>query len=289
MPLTTGMLAAIAALTLLAQPAAAQSDTQEDQRAFLQSVLPDLRDALPGATITPSADDPLAVEVDNYQDWEDATLNLHRIYYFCLDNAGDPCTAALATYITNLTADLPDFEAANLRIIVRDVQYVGYLAENIAGEEWIDPIPMGGNLFALLAVDSPTAIGIATLPMLADAALSPEDAWQRAESNTLAVLPPVPTFEEMDGGIHAYVEMEYLPSMLFPTSAWQALADAIGPDLWVAAIASDFVVTGVTPDAGMAELSALVRDSCRSVERCISQEVYRFREGRWEIARPGPK
>jgi hypothetical protein len=45
------------------------------------------------------------------------------------------------------------------------------------------------------------------------------------------------------------------------------------------------VIAGILPDGGkLTGLKRMVSEDCEKEERCVSPNVYRYREGRWAIA-----
>jgi hypothetical protein len=84
----------------------------------------------------------------------------------------------------------------------------------------------------------------------------------------------------------AIEEGDLLTSMLADTGTWRDIAAEVGPDLVVAPTTDGFVlVAALPPDyRRMREFKRAVREGCAAAERCISPNLYRFREGRWAIA-----
>ena len=78
---------------------------------------------------------------------------------------------------------------------------------------------------------------------------------------------------------------EYAASLLARPDQWRALAEAVGPDLFVTAVSDQFVFVGMLPPGENLEgFRQTVRDDCASQERCISPNLYRWRDGRWIVA-----
>lgn len=143
----------------LVAPALAQSP--EAERAFAQSMLPELRKALPDREFEIDDTAPLQIIVESGYGPGLSRVNLHRIYNFCLDASAEECEGVRREFLAGLAipADAP--EAAALRIIVRDQQYVDYLRKTLPVDSQLDYRRIGDDLFAILALDAPTTISVA--------------------------------------------------------------------------------------------------------------------------------
>ena len=265
-------------------PAAAQDDTPATQEAFANMMIRELQKQFPEGEFVPAADDPLAITASGFNGWEDATINFHRPYYFCLENAEADCAVMRAEFLTNISTPPPSFTEADLRVIVRHEEYLAYVSDSLPADQRIAARPVGGELVAMLALDSPTSIAVATADDLADFGLDAEAAWVLAQANTRAILPPLPTGDDLEG-LMVFTDMEYLSSMAYPPADWAEVARKVGPDLFIAPIDDYFVVVGRVPDAELPGLREVVADNCRASARCLSPEVLRFRNGQWVIAR----
>ena len=116
--------------------------------------------------------------------------------------------------------------------------------------------------------------------------LSTENAWLFAERQTARILPGLPEDGARIEGLTVFQGEEYTGSMMAYPDRWEALVAANGPDLAVIANSDQFVVAAVVPDGTELEkYRGLAEDQCRLSPRCISPNVYRWREGRWVVAR----
>ncbi len=177
---------------------------------------------------------------------------------------------------------------ATLRVIVRDTEYVnGALEIYSRGSQATRPLtrPIGDDLHAVIASDSPTQIAIITTMILADIGLTEEEAWEVAYTNTAAALPAIPSAEQLQANWVGYRLPEYAASLLANPEGWRPLSVAIGPELFVTAVSDQTVMIGLLP-AGpeLEQFKQAVRDDCAAAERCISPNLYRWRDGRWTIA-----
>ena len=68
-------------------------------------------------------------------------------------------------------------------------------------------------------------------------------------------------------------------------SSWRGIAAEAGPDLFVTAVSDHFVFVGSMPDGARLEaFKQTVREDCAAQQRCVSPNIYCFRDGRWMIA-----
>ena len=285
MPKRPAMLTFLAALLLAGSPAQAQ--TGPEARAFAADALPTIRAAFPDAEIRQEPGEPLQINITRKGETEPAVMNLHRVFGFCQNAAEADCEAEVAKLIEMLAkaSKSPEGEAANLRVIVRDGQYWNY----VLGTK-LDPLPphrqIGDDLFAILAFDSPEAIALAPADRIAELGLSPENAWLFAERQTARIIPGMPETGARIEGLVVFQGEEYTGSMMAYPERWEALAAATGPDLAVIANSDQFVIAAVVPDgADLERYRTLAADQCKLAARCISPNVYRWREGRWVVAR----
>ena len=285
MPKRAAMLSSLAALLLAGTPALAQ--TGPEARAFATDALPKIRAAFPDAEIRQEPGEPLQINITRKGETEPAVMNLHRVFGFCRNAPAEECEAELAGLIGMLAraSATPEGEAVNLRVIVRDAQYWNY----VLGTK-LDPLPphrmIGDDLYAILAFDSPEAIALAPADRIAELGLSEDNAWLFAERQTARIIPGMPETGPRIEGLVVFQGEEYTGSMMAYPEQWAAIADATGPDLAVIANSDQFVVAAVVPDgAELEKFRVLAADQCKLAQRCISPNVYRWREGRWVVAR----
>jgi hypothetical protein len=261
-----------------------------DQRAFAADMVQRLQEKLPGAVLTPQPEDPLAITVEG-GGWDDAQFNLHRIFGYCAQSTAEDCKAAKAEFAQKMTKRPAKATPANLRFVVRDAQYLAYIRQLQAekgrsGQKIAIAEAIGEDLFAVLAADSPDQIAVVGDKLLKELALSEDKAWEFARKQTAAVLPPMPTAAQLSKSAVALEGEEYLASLVADLPAWGRLAEAVGPDLFVTLVSDQFVFVGTMPDGpGLIEFRKAVAEDCAAQQRCISPNVYRFRDGRWVISR----
>jgi hypothetical protein len=285
LPKKTAFLAFLVAALAAVTPAFAQ--TGPEARAFAADALPKIRAAFPDAEITQEPGEPLQINITRTGEKEPAVMNLHRVFGFCQNVARAECETELTGLIGMLAkaSTTPEGEAANLRLIVRDAEYWNY----VVGSK-LDPLPphrqIGEDLYAILAFDSPEAIALAPADRIAELGLSEENAWLFAERQTAKVIPGMPETGPRIEGLVVFQGEEYTGSMMAYPAQWAAIAEATGPDLAVIANSDQFVIAAIVPDgAELERYRGLAADQCKLAPRCISPNAYRWREGKWVVAR----
>ncbi len=282
-----GFISAPLCAALLAATTPALAQTGPDARAFADAQLPGIRAAFPDAVVAQEPGEPLQINITRKGGTEPVVINLHRVFGFCQNVPKPDCEAEVARLIAMMAkaSDAPEGGAASLRIIVRDAQYWNYVLGT-----GINPLPphrrIGDDLYAILAFDSPEAIALAPADRIAELGLSEENAWLFAQRQTARIIPGLPEAGPRLDGLTVFQGEEYTGSMMAYPEQWEAIAAANGPDLAVIANSDQFVAAAVVP--GGAELEkyrSLAEQQCKLAARCISPNVYRWREGRWVIAR----
>jgi len=216
--------------------------------------------------------------------WGDARINLHRFHAFCADATSEDCEGVLANFVTRVTAPRPEPAAANLRIVVRNEGYLNHLLQTQPRDALPIYRQIGDDLFALLAFSGPSGVLIAIPEQLRALELGDEAAWALAGKQTRAMLPPLPKAIDLVRDPVAFEDGDLLTSLLADTQGWRRIAEEVGPDLLVTAVSDQFVFAGLLPDhPRMREFKQVVREDCAASERCLSPNVYRFRDGRWVI------
>ncbi len=244
-----------------------------------------LAERMVGASISADPADPLSAVVKGGE-WDEATVNFHRVHSYCQSANADDCEALKKEFIEKITKKPPAVSKASLRLIVRDAQYVGYVRATEKSDSLAHFEQIGDDLFVLLASDSPDAIALVGDKGLKDLGLSRDEAWTIAASQTRALLPALPTSAQLKSNPVAYQDYELLGSLLIDRAAWADLAKAVGPDLFVTVVSDQFVFVAAMPDGPRLDaFKKSVAEDCGGQTRCISPNVYRFRDGRWVISR----
>ncbi|MBD3728320.1 MAG: hypothetical protein IE933_01310 [Sphingomonadales bacterium] len=274
------------ALAIAGLGLASSCQAQPTEREFSEAMLPQMEAAMPGATLALDPDDPLTIRLSNWQGWEDAQINLHRIYGFCLNNPAKDCAAVKAEFVDHLAEKPPESSANSLRVIVRDRQYWDYIAQTFPDKGKLPPHrQIGDDLLAILAFDNPKTIALAQPERLAELGLDEEAAWALARKQMAAILPALPDGAGLREQPVAFEDFEYLASLLDNTAGWDKVARDAGPDMFLTVVSDRFVFVGVMPPGQQLErFRRTVEDDCKAQPRCVSPNIYRFRDGRWVVA-----
>ena len=172
------------ALMLLAAPAAAAPNEGK----FRSQMIKRFAATYPDRNFAPGKE-PLEISVDAGEKNE-ATINLHRIFYYCQNVSAAECEAAGEELVLAVGAAAPEPTAASLRIIVRDREYVAYLEEQERSSSDRKRLAVsrqiGEDLFALLANDGPSTVGVVGDEALGDLKLTEAAAWDLAYRQTRA-------------------------------------------------------------------------------------------------------
>ncbi len=274
---TLGIVASVGVATVGVQ-ASPESD-------FAAGMIAELKARHPGATFAPEPD-PLSVTIKR-RGKEDFTAYFHRIFGFCKQASKPDCAAARREFLDIILIDTPPVTGASLRLAVRDRAYIAG-AKKVVGRAKSKQFivePIGDDLFATLVSDSEKTVAVVNVGHLAELKITREDAWRAAWAQTRAILPKLPTAKQLAKAPVMFQEFEFAASLLIDTDGWQQLAAKVGPQLFVTVAADNIVFVGKIPDGpGLTRLEQSVRDDCAAQPRCLSPNVYRFREGRWVIA-----
>lgn len=273
----------VAAAALILMPGFAEA-TQSDTD-FGAEMRKRLAGRMAGASISANPADPLSATVKGGE-WDEATVNFHRVHGYCQSASADDCEALKKEFVEKITKKPPAANRASLRLIVRDAQYIGYVRATEKSDKLAHFEQIGEDLFVLLASDSPDAIALVGDKGLKDLGLSRDEAWAIAASQTRALLPALPTSAQLKSNPVAYQDDELLGSLLIDRAAWAELARAIGPDLFVTVVSDQFVFVATMPDGPHLDaFKKSVAEDCSGQTRCISPNVYRFRDGQWVVSR----
>jgi hypothetical protein len=273
----------VAAAALILTPGCAEA-TQSDTD-FGVEMRKRLAEHMAGASISANPADPLSATVKGGE-WDEATVNFHRIHSYCQSASAEDCEALKKEFIEKITKKPPAVSKASLRLIVRDAQYVGHVQATEKLDKLAHFEQIGEDLFVLLASDSPDAIALVSDKGLTELGLSRDEAWRIAASQTRALLPALPTAAQLKSNAVAYQDDELLGSLLIDRAAWAELAKAIGPDLFVTVVSDQFVFVATMPDGPRLDaFKKSVAEDCSGQTRCISPNIYRFRDGRWVVSR----
>lgn len=246
-----------------------------------------LQAAFPEGQLSLKNDEPLVVTVKHAGEWDDARINLHRIFQFCQTAEAADCEISKTEFVTKITKPQPKPTRDSLRVVVRDQDYLDYLlgVEKSGKGDLSLHEPIGEGLHVLIAFDSPDAIGMVGTRALQELGLSQAEAWQLAKRQTAQRLPAIPTADQLSKGAIAYQDEGYLASLLVDLDDWAKLSKSVGPDLFVTAVSDQFVMVGkMSRGPKLNQFKQTVIEDCAAQERCISPHIYRFHQGRWMVA-----
>lgn len=278
-------LTAIASFVLLAAPASAQND--DAAIAFAKDAVQQMRAALPDATFEMEPGEPLQINVTNAPQIDEGAINLHRVYGYCLSSPATDCQAELTGLITAFSQERTPQGPDNLRVVVRDAGYWAYVVETLEADAMPLSRQIGEDLYAILAIDSPQTIALASEATIADFGLSPDQAWTLALEQTAATVrsPPLDSASMISEGMLTFAAEEYGASIILDTDRWEQLAALVGPDMIVVVLTDQLAVAASFPDGELLDgFKVAVEQDCAASSRCVSPNVYRLRGGRWVIA-----
>lgn len=257
------------------------------EREFSEDMLARLRVSEPQAELRIKADEPLVIQQVEDGKWDKAFINLHRVYQYCLSAIPADCEASKREFAGKIGIKPPPPKPETLRLIVRGNDYVAYVREMFGPSgKLLEPRQIGDDLYAILAFDAPDTIAVATTDMLKDLNLTLDAAWFLAMRQTKAVLPPLPDGKKLSRVAMAYQDKEYLGSLLADPEGWRRVASDAGPNMFVTVVSDQFVFVGMMPDGPeLDSFKQSVAEDCLQQQRCTSEHVYRFRDGRWTIAK----
>ncbi|MBL0915250.1 MAG: hypothetical protein IBJ13_06975, partial [Sphingopyxis sp.] len=257
-----------------------------DETRFRADMIEQFRKAYPEIEFTPGTE---ALQLKTKGgDWDDGVINLHRIFLFCQNAPAEDCATVKTEFVGKIAQKPPALTAASLRVIVRDRGYIDYVEELEASskERMAVRRQIGEDLFALLASDAANTISMVGDKGLSELGLSESDAWTQAWRQTQAILPAIPAPEKFRGQAMAFESDEYLASLTADLEAWKKVSEATGPDLMMTVVSDQFVFVGPMENGPkLAEFRKTVEEDCAAQQRCVSPNIYRFRDGRWVIAR----
>jgi hypothetical protein len=275
---------AICALILLLASRPVLAETSPAQ--FAGEMIARLKAAHPESIFANEGALPLQVTVKG-GGHDGAQIMLYRIYDYCRNVPAENCEASKADFVAKVLAPLPEARRENLRVIVRGADYYDAAQQQGSKEKrqpWFFARKIGDDLYEILALDSPTQIALANAADLKRMRLRPEAAWTLARAQTWHFIPSLPDPASLLAEAALFEGKEYVGSMLADTQGWQAVRDAIGPDLFVTVTSDQFVMVSLMAEGpGLDRFAEAVAADCRAAERCISSHVYRFEQGMWVI------
>lgn len=251
---------------------------------FAQRMLPFVEAEKPeGWTLRLDESDPDVIIFRTPGDEADGFINLARIAAICARVDGTACDDVSADFARKIFTAPTEFTRGDLRVIVRDQAYVDYFERELPADFERPPMrQVGDDLYAIMALDGPETVSLVRPSMLPGMGLAEDSAWELAIAQSMdaeRAIPAGPT-----SGTFESDEFSYLSAMVSDLPRWSALAEASGPDFYMIAPSEQLVRFGTAPDSRLARIAAEAARECAEAQRCITPNVYRFRDGRWVIA-----
>ncbi|ANU07101.1 hypothetical protein [Paraurantiacibacter namhicola] len=274
-----GLGLALAASAALYAPAAAQ-----DEGTFAARMMPYVEAQKPdGWTLRLDPADPAVIIYRTPETDVDGFVNLHRVQALCERSSERECDAISADFARKIFEAPKEFTRDDLRVIVRDQAYIDYIDAELPPEFEKPPMRrVGDDLYAILAFDGDETISLVRPSQLPGLSLSEDEAWDLGFAQSVEGKPAIPAMKST--GTLGGEEIYYLTALVYDLPRWGALAEASGADFYMA-IPSQFEIDfGTASDAQLPAIAAATAQKCDEAMRCISPNVYRFREGRWVIA-----
>lgn len=272
-----------------AVPASAAPPTRQ---AFSKEMIARFRKADPSAVFAADPADPLHVMVTRPvkpgDKPETAQIFFDRIYAYCQQAPAADCEASKARWVRGMGQPPGALTLSSLRVIVRGKDYAEAAAQRRGDDDQLLALirPIGDDLYMILASDSPDAIAMLSSAGLEKLEVTEAQAWLLAETQTRGILPQIPTAPALRKAWQGFQGDAYMGSVAMDLPAWQKLADEVGPDLFMTVATDQIVIVGLVPDGKpLDDLADAVRADCAAAERCISPHVFRFRDGKWIIAK----
>lgn len=256
---------------------------------FRAEMMARLQAARPDVTLVADPDDALAIII-MIDGVATGAYNLHQLEDFCQRASKSDCEINKADYVAQMCIDAAPPTRASLRLAVRDDSYLAafdeFAATKPGSHDLTRPRQIGDDLYVFLAADSETKVSMINDKTLKELDLSGDEAWALAAAQTRAILPALPTPDRLATAAVMFEDQDYLASLLIDLPGWAEIAAKVGPDLYVTVVADRIVYAGVLPDGpAFDDFKTAVAEDCAAMQKCISPHVYRFRNGRWVIAR----
>ena len=273
----TAFLLAPLAAVLAATPAAAQTTFAERMLPFVEAEKPE------GWSLRLDETDPSVIIFNTAEEEEDGFINLGRVEAICARVERAECDEVSADFARKIFTAPTEFTRADLRVIVRDQAYVDYFERELPADFERPPMrQIGDDLYAIMALDGPETVSLVRPSMLPGMGLAEDRAWEIAMAQSMdaeRALPNGPT-----GGTFESDDFTYLSAMVSDLPRWSALAEASGPDFYMMAPSEQLLRFGTAPDGRLPAIAAEAARECAEAQRCITPNVYRFRDGRWVMA-----
>ena len=278
-------------LTLLFGAAVQAQAEQPTPGVFAREMVALIHRAAPKAHLRIDSADPLHLTLrlkpESGEDQGEQQIYLNRIFEYCAKASVADCSSTKERFVRGMTDLQRAVTLKSLRIIVRNSDYATAIAamRDKDGQPTAFTRQLGDGLYMILAADAPDTIAMVNAGGLDELGITEEQAWDLAAIQTRVILPRLPNADAIRKAWQGFQGGDYLGSMAIDLEGWQALADAVGPDMFITVASDQVVIVGTLADGpDLTKLAEAVRGDCEAAPRCISPHVYRFRDGQWKIA-----
>lgn len=177
-------------------------------------------------------------------------------------------------------------ELRSLRLVIREAGYAAHrnriLAERGAKEEdAIFFLPYAKGLELILVADRPNSANPWMQRDLDLYQVTQDEIMGLGRRQVLAILPPLPSAQQVAGGVVALPKAHYLASLML-ADGWDDLDTALDGNLLVAVPSDDLLlVIDAREDDVRAALPGFVKAKFDDASRAISPLIYRRQGGLW--------
>lgn len=187
------------------------------------------------------------------------------------------------------TVALQERELRSLRLVVRAGGYAAernqILAERGAkGDETIFSTAFAPGLELIIVADSSSTSRPWMQHHLNRYQVSQKEIMELGRKQVLAILPSLPSKEDVAGGVVMIPKTDHLASLMF-ADGWDDLDRALDGNLVVAVPSDDVLIVadGTRPEI-LAKLPGFVKRQYAEAHRAVSHLLYRRKDGRWIAA-----
>ena len=274
------------ALLFAAAPSLA-SDVPTDEAAFTSYMREAFARALPDAEVTVQSALTLSIK---RRAGTPIQRNLDNIWSYCHRNA-ELCESAVSDQIAKTVSILKEMEAPpvkqSLRVVIRPTSALEAMRREFKGN---DPIakPFAGGLSALCVIDTPTALRYVHNDTLPTLGVSADECLAIGKANLLGSLKSLDEVAKplSPRAIGSIAGDPYESSRLFLWESWSTVAAKMRGQLLVATPGVDLVLYADSADPDAADaLARIARKAMETVERPLSDEVFRWTPGGWDAAK----
>lgn len=187
------------------------------------------------------------------------------------------------------TVALQERELRSLRLVIRAAGYAAernqILAERGAkGDEAIFSTAFASGLELIIVADDPSTSRPWMQHHLNLYQVSQKEIMELGRKQVLAILPSLPSKEDVVGGVVMIPKTDHLASLML-ADGWDDLDRALDGNLVVAVPSDDVLIVadGTRPEI-LAKLPGFVNHQYAEAHRAVSHLLYRRKDGRWIAA-----